>query len=57
MNRALETCTQDQIHEDAHNAGPTKVTGKKLEKIMAENFPNFMKHLSRDQKHSTTQIR
>jgi len=38
MNRAVETCRQHQIQEDAHSESPTKVTGNKLEKIMAEKF-------------------
>lgn len=38
MNRAVETCRQHQIQEDANSESPTKVTGNKLEKIMAEKF-------------------
>lgn len=38
MNRAVETCRQHQIQEDTHTESPIKVTGNKLEKIMAENF-------------------
>ena len=43
MNRAVETCRQHQIQEDAHSESPTKVTGNKLEKIMAEKSPNLAK--------------